>query len=101
MMWETDLTHPASQHPGPPGYAPAPAEVIRRDTEIVGEPVMRKVLHDNASRVYHPDSAAAASGWLGLAHSPPPAARGQRRRSAAATGSPALGPRMGGPCPAL
>jgi hypothetical protein len=26
-----------------------------RGTEIVGEPVMRKVLHDNASRVYHID----------------------------------------------
>jgi len=29
--------------------------VIRRDTEIVGAPVMRKVLHENAARVYHLD----------------------------------------------
>ena len=55
VMFETDFPHPTSLHPGPPGYAPAPAEVIRRDTEIVGESVMRKVLHDNASRVYHLD----------------------------------------------
>jgi predicted TIM-barrel fold metal-dependent hydrolase len=27
--------------------------VIARDTAIVGAEVMRKVLHDNASRVYH------------------------------------------------
>jgi predicted TIM-barrel fold metal-dependent hydrolase len=29
--------------------------VIRRDTEIVGAQVMRKVLYENAARVYHLD----------------------------------------------
>jgi predicted TIM-barrel fold metal-dependent hydrolase len=53
VMFETDFPHPTSLHPGPASYSPSPAEVIRRDTEIVGEPVMRKVLYDNAARVYH------------------------------------------------
>lgn len=53
VMFETDFPHPTSLHPGPASYSPAPAEIIRRDTEIVGEAVMRKVLQDNASRVYH------------------------------------------------
>jgi uncharacterized protein len=55
VMFETDFPHPTSLHPGPASYSPPPAEVIRRDTEIVGEAVMRKVLHDNAARVYHLD----------------------------------------------
>jgi predicted TIM-barrel fold metal-dependent hydrolase len=53
VMFETDFPHPTSLHPGPASYSPSPAEVIRRDTEIVGELVMRRVLHDNAARVYH------------------------------------------------
>lgn len=53
VMFETDFPHPTSLHPGPASFAPSPAEVIRRDTEIVGEAVMRKVLQDNACRVYH------------------------------------------------
>src|SRR5690606_32233422 len=53
VMFETDFPHPTSLHPGPASYSPSPAEIIRRDTAIVGEDVMRKVLHDNAARVYH------------------------------------------------
>jgi predicted TIM-barrel fold metal-dependent hydrolase len=55
VMFETDFPHPTCLHPGPGSAAPSPAEVIRRDTTIVGEAVMRKVLQDNASRVYHID----------------------------------------------
>jgi uncharacterized protein len=55
VMFETDFPHPTCLHPGPASHAPSPAEVIRRDTDIVGEAVMRKVLQDNASRVYHID----------------------------------------------
>jgi predicted TIM-barrel fold metal-dependent hydrolase len=55
VMFETDFPHPTCLHPGPGSAAPSPGEVIRRDTEIVGEAVMGKVLHDNASRVYHVD----------------------------------------------
>jgi predicted TIM-barrel fold metal-dependent hydrolase len=53
VMFETDFPHPTSLHPGQGSAAPSPAEVIRRDTAIVGEAVMRKVLQDNACRVYH------------------------------------------------
>jgi predicted TIM-barrel fold metal-dependent hydrolase len=53
VMFETDFPHPTCLCPGPGSAAPSPAEVIERDTAIVGEAVMRKVLHDNASRVYH------------------------------------------------
>ena len=54
-MFETDFPHPTCLHAGPGSHAPMPADVIRRDTAIVGEDVMRKVLHDNAARVYHVD----------------------------------------------
>jgi uncharacterized protein len=53
MMFETDFPHPTCLHPGPASFAPAPTEVIDRATGIVGQDVMRKVLHDNAARVYH------------------------------------------------
>ncbi len=52
VMFETDFPHPTSLSPGPASAAPSPSDVIRRDTEIVGEAVMRKVLQDNACRVY-------------------------------------------------
>jgi uncharacterized protein len=55
VMFETDFPHPTCLHPGPGSAAPSPAEVIRRDAAIVGEAVMRKVLQDNACRVYHID----------------------------------------------
>jgi predicted TIM-barrel fold metal-dependent hydrolase len=55
VMFETDFPHPTSLHPGPASYSPGPAEIIRRDTDIVGEAVMRKVLQENACRVYHID----------------------------------------------
>lgn len=55
VMFETDFPHPTSLHAGPASASPSPAEVIRRDTAIVGEAVMRKVLQDNACRVYHID----------------------------------------------
>jgi uncharacterized protein len=55
VMFETDFPHPTCLHPGPASHAPPPAEVIRRDIEIVGARVMRKVLQENAARVYHLD----------------------------------------------
>jgi uncharacterized protein len=53
VMFETDFPHPTCLYPGPASYAPSPAEAIARDTAIVGDAVMRKVLYDNAARVYH------------------------------------------------
>lgn len=55
VMFETDFPHPTSLSPGPASYSPSPAEIIERDIGIVGEAVMRKVLQDNACRVYHVD----------------------------------------------
>jgi predicted TIM-barrel fold metal-dependent hydrolase len=55
IMFETDFPHPTCLHPGPASFAPSPAEVIERATGIVGPDVMRKILHDNAARVYHLD----------------------------------------------
>jgi uncharacterized protein len=55
MMFETDFPHPTCLHAGPGTYAPMPAGIIERDTKIVGEDVMRKVLYDNAARLYHVD----------------------------------------------
>ncbi len=55
MMFETDFPHPTCLHAGPGTYAPMPAEIIDRDIKIVGEDVMRKVLYDNAARLYHVD----------------------------------------------
>lgn len=53
VMFETDFPHPTCLHPGPGSRAPSPAEVIARDTAIVGPAVMAKVLWDNAARIYH------------------------------------------------
>jgi predicted TIM-barrel fold metal-dependent hydrolase len=55
VMFETDFPHPTSLHPGPASYSPLPAEIIQRDAAIVGDAVIRKVLHDNPARVYHLD----------------------------------------------
>jgi len=52
VMFETDFPHPTCLHAGPASHSPSPAEIIARDTAIVGEAVMRKVLYDNAARVY-------------------------------------------------
>jgi predicted TIM-barrel fold metal-dependent hydrolase len=53
LMFETDFPHPTCLHPGPATYAPAPEAVIERATGMLGDDIMRKVLHDNAARVYH------------------------------------------------
>jgi predicted TIM-barrel fold metal-dependent hydrolase len=55
VMFETDFPHPTCLHDEGASHSPSPREIIRRDTEIVGEDVMRKVLFDNAARVYHLD----------------------------------------------
>ena len=53
IMFETDFPHPTCLYAGAGTHAPMPAEIIRRDADVLGEEVMRKVLHDNAARVYH------------------------------------------------
>jgi uncharacterized protein len=53
VMFETDFPHPTALHPGPALNAVNPVDIMQRDLDLVGADIMRKVLHDNAARVYH------------------------------------------------
>jgi len=53
IMYETDFPHPVSMSPGPASPAIAPREFVRQTMEGVDPAVVRKVLHDNAARLYH------------------------------------------------
>jgi predicted TIM-barrel fold metal-dependent hydrolase len=55
VFWETDYPHPTSMSPGPASPAPNPDEYIRDTLAHLPEPTLRKILHDNAARVYHLD----------------------------------------------
>jgi predicted TIM-barrel fold metal-dependent hydrolase len=55
LMFETDYPHPTSLTPGPVSHAEAPREALRKAMVGVDETVVRKLLHDNAARVYHLD----------------------------------------------
>jgi predicted TIM-barrel fold metal-dependent hydrolase len=53
ILYETDFPHPTSMSPGPASGAIAP-DVFRH--EVLGglpEDTVRKILHDNAARIYH------------------------------------------------
>jgi predicted TIM-barrel fold metal-dependent hydrolase len=52
VMFETDFPHGSSLSPGPGSNAPAPWTLISSAIDRVGVPVMQKVLHDTAARVY-------------------------------------------------
>ena len=54
-MFETDFPHGTSLSPGPNSYALTPRETIRANLSKVPPDILRKVLHDNAARVYHLD----------------------------------------------
>lgn len=53
VMFETDFPHSTSLTPGPKSQAEAPNQIAGRLVEEFGADLMRKVLHDNAARVYH------------------------------------------------
>jgi predicted TIM-barrel fold metal-dependent hydrolase len=53
FMFETDYPHPTSMSPGPASPAELPSEHIKKYFVGVPPEVTRKVLHDNAARVYH------------------------------------------------
>lgn len=53
ILYETDYPHPTSMSPGPATTAVAPQQYIAETFAAVDEGVMRKILHDNAARVYH------------------------------------------------
>jgi predicted TIM-barrel fold metal-dependent hydrolase len=54
VMFETDFPHPTSLTPTPYTVGiPAPSDLIKSSVDKYGEELMRKVLEDNAARVYH------------------------------------------------
>jgi predicted TIM-barrel fold metal-dependent hydrolase len=53
VLWETDYPHPTCQHPGPrDGWGRHPREYAEDVLGGVAEPLLRKVLHDNAAALY-------------------------------------------------
>ena len=55
FMFETDYPHPTSMSPGPASPAEVPKDHIARHFADLDPTITRKVLHDNAARVYHLD----------------------------------------------
>ena len=55
LLYETDFPHPTSMSPGPVSTAIPAKEFIGERLGHLGEPVLRKILHDNAARIYHLD----------------------------------------------
>ena len=54
ILYETDFPHPTSMSPGPVGRRATRAVRRARALEVPG-PVLRKILHDNAAKVYRLD----------------------------------------------
>ena len=53
LLWETDYPHPTCQHPGQTGgWGQHPRDYAEEALRGVAEPVLRKVLHDNAAALY-------------------------------------------------
>jgi predicted TIM-barrel fold metal-dependent hydrolase len=53
VLWETDFPHPTCQHPGlVNGLAERPAAYVERALSAQPDALKRKVLHDNAARLY-------------------------------------------------
>lgn len=55
LMFETDFPHPTSLSPGPASPSDIPSRVASKFFEGVPEELARKILWDNAARVYHVD----------------------------------------------
>jgi len=53
VMFESDYPHPTSLSPGPASVAERPSVSAKKSLEGVPADVARKVLYDNAARVYH------------------------------------------------
>jgi predicted TIM-barrel fold metal-dependent hydrolase len=53
LLYETDFPHPTSMSPGPASTAVMPRQFIADKLGHLSTDVLRKVLHDNAARVYH------------------------------------------------
>lgn len=55
ILYETDYPHPTSMSPGPASAAQRPDDYLRSNFADVDPVSMRKILHDNAARIYHLD----------------------------------------------
>jgi predicted TIM-barrel fold metal-dependent hydrolase len=55
LLYETDFPHPTSMSPGPATSAVAPRQYIDATLGDLPEETLRKLLHDNAARIYHID----------------------------------------------
>jgi predicted TIM-barrel fold metal-dependent hydrolase len=55
LMYETDFPHSTSMSPGPASVALPPNEFIEQSIGELSDDVARKLLHDNAARLYHLD----------------------------------------------
>jgi uncharacterized protein len=55
ILYETDFPHPTSMSPGPASSAVAPPEFLKANFTGLDETSLRKILHDNAARIYHLD----------------------------------------------
>ena len=53
ITFESDYPHPTSLSPGPASSAKTQRETILESLDGVSEEVCRKVLHDNAAKLYH------------------------------------------------
>jgi predicted TIM-barrel fold metal-dependent hydrolase len=55
IFYETDFPHPTSMSPGPASAAVSPRDFIAEAFAGLPDDTTRKILHDNAARVYHLD----------------------------------------------
>jgi predicted TIM-barrel fold metal-dependent hydrolase len=55
IMYETDFPHPTSMSPGPASTAIPAKQFIAERLGHLDQPVLHKLLHDNAARIYHLD----------------------------------------------
>ena len=55
VLFETDFPHPTGMTPGPASAATAPRTHLAEHLSGLSEADLRKVLHDNAARLYHLD----------------------------------------------
>ena len=53
VLYETDFPHPTSMSPGPASTAQRPDDFLRANFAALDEGSARKILHDNAARIYH------------------------------------------------
>ena len=61
VMFESDYPHPTSLSPGPGSTAQDPKTTIAKHLAGVPDDIRRKVLHDNAARLYGLDTALASA----------------------------------------